>query len=174
MREKERGRGRMSFLSAVSLRFSVCSPHSLLLTSGRQQESDAGDRKRREAETRLSCRNGTGPQNAIAPLRSAPPPTVCLTACLPMSISPLQATTQRTHPPPSPLTVTTATSLFFSSPSSAISQRRTGRLSANHQITPRLHRNKHMHAHIIQTNKATVVVLFSQILEKENSIIFFG
>lgn len=41
----------MSFPSAVSLRFSVCSPYSLLLTSDRQQEHDAGDRKRREAAT---------------------------------------------------------------------------------------------------------------------------
>lgn len=40
----------MSFLSAVSLIFSVCSPKSLSFTSGQQQKSSAGDREGREAE----------------------------------------------------------------------------------------------------------------------------
>lgn len=75
--ERERQKRKMIFLSWT---FSVCSPSGLSLTPGRQQESDAGDRKRRK--DLVSSRNGTGPEN----VSQAPPPFR-----LPMSISPLEA-----------------------------------------------------------------------------------
>lgn len=110
----------MSFLSAVSLRFSVCSPYSLPLTSGRQQESDAGDGER-EGNQRLGEQrewHRTTERIARSP------------AILPANVH-LATRKHTTGTPPSfTLDCYHGNPLF----SSAVSQRRI--VSANHQITP--------------------------------------
>ncbi len=125
----------MSFLSAVSLRFSVCSSYSLPLTSGRQQESEAGDGKRRRAETWWAAGMAQDHRTHRSLARHS--------ACLPMSISPLEAHHRHTlllHPwllPWQPFVFQRSLS-----EEDRLSQ------SSNH---PFYRTNTHTHAHIIQT-----------------------
>lgn len=109
----------MSFLSAFSLTFSVCSPRRLPLTSGPQQESNTGDGEGRRVRTWWAAQMAQE-RRTLSPLPAVMSANVHLTTL---------STTTQSHPPPLAPAVPMATCFVFQSSLSGED------MSANHKIT---------------------------------------